>query len=427
MKILIVGNGGREHALGWSLHQDPRVNHLWFAPGNAGTARLGHQLDIAAADTEAILRWAVVHQPDLVVVGPEVPLCLGLVDKLSEHGIKAFGPNRAAAQLEGSKVFCKTVLREAGIPTAVSAAFSSLSDALLYIEQASFPLVIKADGLAAGKGVIICHNVQEASDAIHAIMEQRQFGHAGDQVLIEEFLEGREASIHALCDGRDLLFLSPSQDHKRIFDGDLGPNTGGMGAYAPTPAVDAEQLRIFRDLIFQPLIDTLRTMGIEYRGVLYGGLMLTAQGPKVLEFNCRFGDPETQVLLPLLETPLLDLLLAVVEGRLREVDFRLRPGSVMTVVMASHGYPESSRSGDVISGLEAAEAAGALVFHAGTAHQDGHIVTQGGRVLAVSGWGASLAEARDQAYAGVEKISFPGAQSRRDIGYQALGLNRRHD
>ncbi len=420
MKILIVGNGGREHAIGWSLHQDDRVRELYFAPGNAGTARIGTNLAMSATDLAAITAWAETEQPDLTVVGPEAPLCIGLVDRLEALNLKAFGPNEKAAQLEGSKIFTKNLMALARIPTAESASFTDAAAALEYVAQAELPLVVKADGLASGKGVLICQTQAEAEEAVRTIMTERQFGDAGNQVLIEEFLDGQEASIHAVTDGTDLVFFSPSQDHKRIFDGDQGPNTGGMGAYAPTPAVDAALMTSVTETVFLPLLEAFRQSGIQYKGVLYGGLMLTSKGPKVLEFNCRFGDPETQVLLPLLETPLLDILLATVNGSLSQIDFRVKPQSAMTVVMASPGYPEQPHTGDPITGIDEVAAEDQFVFHAGTSGSPATPVTAGGRVLSVTGIGTTLHAARDQAYAGISKISFPNAQYRNDIGHRAL-------
>jgi len=420
MKILIVGNGGREHALGWSLKQDDRVSQLYFAPGNAGTARIGTNLKMSATDLDSIATWAETEQPDLTVVGPEAPLCIGLVDRLEALGLKAFGPNRQAAQLEGSKVFTKNLMNLANIPTAESAAFTEEKPALEYVAGAELPLVVKADGLAAGKGVLICQTREEAENAVKTIMTDRQFGDAGNQLLIEEFLDGQEASIHAVTDGTDLVFFSPSQDHKRIFDGDQGPNTGGMGAYAPTPAVDNELMKSVTETVFRPLLEAFRQSGITYKGVLYGGLMLTPKGPKVLEFNARFGDPETQVLLPLLETPLLDILLATVSGTLSSIDFKVKSQSAMTVVMASPGYPDQPKTGDVISGTDQVESEDQFLFHAGTSGSPETPVTSGGRVLSVTGVGITLHDARDKAYTGIEKISFPDAQYRKDIGHRAL-------
>lgn len=422
MKCLIVGNGGREHALGWSLHQDDRVDALFFAPGNAGTSSLGTNLDLKATDIEAITAWAKDNRPDLTVVGPEAPLCAGLIDALENEGLKAFGPNRKAAQIEGSKAFTKNLLDRAGIPTAQSHVIDNATAALEIIESFPVPMVIKADGLASGKGVIICQNREEARVAVRSILEEKRFGDAGNRILIEEFLVGEEASIHAITDGNDLVVLSPSQDHKRIFDGDRGPNTGGMGAYAPTPAVDGPMLESIIQTVFHPLLEAFRQTHIHYRGVLYGGLMLTADGPKVLEFNCRFGDPETQVILPLLETPLLDILQATVADDLRSLHFRVKSGAAMTVVMAAPGYPEKPETGGTIEGLEAAASLpDTHIFHAGTTSANpGAIQTSGGRVLAVTGMGGKLSEARNRAYQGIENISFPGAQFRKDIGHRAF-------
>jgi len=421
MKILVIGNGGREHTLGWALHRDPRVTSLHFAPGNAGTASLGTNLPLSATDIDGIVAWCVREKPALVVVGPEAPLCLGLVDCLEQNRIPAFGPTADGARIEGSKTFTKDLLVEAGIPTAGSANFTDSAKARLYIQaQTVWPLVIKADGLAAGKGVIIAQDAGEALAAVTTIMDDRAFGDSGNEILVEEFLDGEEASIHAVTDGKDYVLLPSSQDHKRVFDGDRGPNTGGMGAYAPAPVVTPALLAGIDRTVFQPLLKTLRARGIDYRGVLYGGLMLTSRGPKVLEFNARFGDPETEVLIPLLETPLLDLLLATVERRLGSLALRIREGSALTVVMAAPGYPEKPVTGQTIQGLGTPTAPGAAVFHAGTAMKDGRVTTSGGRVLAVTGTGSSLTAARDLAYQTVNNIKFDGAHFRNDIAHRAL-------
>ncbi|MEM6821945.1 MAG: phosphoribosylamine--glycine ligase [Verrucomicrobiota bacterium] len=420
MKILIVGNGGREHAIGWSLKQDPRVTDLVFAPGNAGTTTLGTNVSIAATDTKALANWAKSEKPDLVIIGPEAPLCVGLTDEIEQLGIRVFGPNKKAAQLEGSKVFTKNLLQRAHIPTAQSETFAHAAETLEYLKSAEYPIVVKADGLASGKGVIICQSEAEAQEAVKKIMIDQDFGAAGTQVLIEEFLDGQEASIHAVTDGDELVVFSPSQDHKRIFEGDQGPNTGGMGAYAPTPAVDGPLLEEIIGCVFRPLLEEFKKSNIQYKGVLYGGLMLTSKGPKVLEFNCRFGDPETQVILPLLETPLLDIILATVSSSLRDIDFRVKNQSAMTVVMASPGYPESPKTGSPISGLTDVCADNQIIFHAGTSHSEGVIKTSGGRVLSVTGIGNTLLNAKEVAYQGIAKISFESAQFRRDIGHRAL-------
>jgi phosphoribosylamine--glycine ligase len=423
MNILILGSGGREHALGWALSRDPRVTRLFFAPGNAGTAALGTNLPIAATDLDALERWCREERPALVVAGPEAPLCLGAADRLEAAGFPVFGPRRDGARLEGSKVFMKEILAEAGIPTAASARFTDSTAALAHCRaQTTWPQVIKADGLAAGKGVVIAHNLAEAEAALRAIMDEKIFGDSGNQVLIEEFLDGEEASIHAVTDGRDYVLLPSAQDHKRVGEGDQGPNTGGMGAYAPAPSVTPALLAEVSRRIFQPLLATLQKRGIDYRGVLYGGLMLTSHGPKVLEFNCRFGDPETEVLIPLLETPLLDLLLATVERRLAGFDLKVRAASALTVVLAAAGYPEKPVTGKVIRGLDTPVPDGAVVFHAGTRLlPDGSIASSGGRVLAVTGTGPTLQAARDLAYQTLSAIDFEGAHYRRDIGHRALG------
>ena len=418
MKILVVGSGGREHAMGWALAQDKRVRELFFAPGNAGTAGLGKNISVKAADLPGLLAWAEANRPDLVVVGPEVPLCLGLADELEAAGMAVFGPGKSGARLEASKIFTKDLMAKAGIPTAGSARFTEADKARAYCAVQPYPLVIKADGLAAGKGVIIAGNKQEAERGIDQIMVEKIFGTSGGQVLIEEFLEGQEASIHAVTDGKDYVLLASSQDHKRIFDGDRGPNTGGMGAYAPAPIVTQELMREVETTVIRPIIRVLGEEGIDYRGVLYAGLMLTPRGPKVLEFNCRFGDPETEVLLPLLETPLLDLLLATVERRIGRLDFRLKNRHALTVVLAAPGYPDNPVTGQE---MRIPVEADPLLFHAGTTCKDGRIVTSGGRVMAATGLGATLAEARDAAYRLAAKVTFEGCQFRRDIGGKALG------
>jgi len=422
MHLLILGSGGRKHALAWALARDPRVTRLSFAPGNAGTAALGANLPLAATDLDGIEAWCRSERPSLVVAGPEAPLCLGVADRLEAAGFRVFGPRKDGARLEGSKVFMKEILAEAGIPTAASARFRDSAAAKAHCRaQTAWPQVIKADGLAAGKGVVIAQNLAEAEAALTAMMEDKIFGESGSEVLIEEFLDGEEASIHAVTDGRDYVLLPSSQDHKRVGEGDQGPNTGGMGAYAPAPAVTPDILATVEASVFRPLLQTLRARGIAYRGVLYGGLMLTSRGPKVLEFNCRFGDPETEVLIPLLETPLLDLLLATVESRLGTLQLRIRPASALTVVLAAPGYPDKPVTGQSIHGLEGPVREGAAVFHAGTKAGPGGAVASGGRVLAVTGTGPTLPEARALAYQTLEGIRFEGAHYRRDIGHRALG------
>lgn len=422
MKILIVGNGGREHALGWCLKKDQRVTELFFAPGNAGTQDLGKNVPIKANDIPGLLTWSIQNKPDLVVVGPEVPLCLGLVDKLQTAGIPIFGPNQSGARLEASKTFTKELLLSAGIPTACSAHFKLHSEALSYCQSQPYPLVIKADGLAAGKGVIIAKNFSEAAQALEEIMHDKVFGASGDQVLIEEFLDGQEASIHAITDGQSYVLLPSSQDHKRVYDQDQGPNTGGMGAYAPAPVVTPELLKTIERSVIVPIIQALKDAGIDYRGVLYAGIMLTSKGPQVLEFNCRFGDPETEVLLPLLKTPLLDILLATVAGTLGSLSVEVSNHSALTIVLAAPGYPESPQLGGVIHGAAQSNTVDTLIFHAGTESKDGQTVSSGGRVLAVTGVGSDLATARAKAYQALQSIQFEGMHYRTDIGQKAFDL-----
>lgn len=423
MKVLVVGNGSREHALGWALAQDDRVNpaeELFFAPGNAGTGALGSNLPLKVTDLEGIRQWSLDHKVELVVIGPEAPLVAGLTDVLEAEGIRVFGPNKEASQLEGSKIFTKELLVEAGIPTGASERFSDASAAKEYVRTQECPIVVKADGLAAGKGVIICQNTGEAEDAITQIMEDRAFGEAGAEVLIEEFLDGPEASIHAITDGKDYVLFPTSQDHKRALDGDQGLNTGGMGAYAPAPVVTPELFEQIEREVFKPIVAALNKRRITYKGVLYGGLMLTSKGPKVLEFNSRFGDPETQVLLPLLETPLLDVINATIDGNIGSVDINISSRSAMTVVLASEGYPESPNTGDAIHGLDAEFPADSYLFQAGTKQEGDQVVTSGGRVLSLTGVGETLQEARDRAYALTDVIGFRANHYRNDIGYRAL-------
>ena len=420
--VLIVGNGGREHALGWSFSRDPRIEKIWFAPGNAGTAELGENLKFAATDGEGIAAWAAKEKPGLVVVGPEAPLCAGLADRLRELGFRVFGPGKKGAQLEGSKSFCKELLVSLGIPTAKAGSFQIIEEAIRFSESLPCPQVVKADGLAAGKGVVIAASHAEAAGAIRQMMADRVFGEAGTTVLIEEFLEGEELSVHAVTDGKNLVILPGAQDHKRVGEGDTGPNTGGMGAYAPAPRATPDLLREVKERILLPTLKGLAQRGIEYRGVLYAGLMLTKSGPKVLEYNCRFGDPETQVLIPLLETPLWDLLGAAADGDLSGLPVKILSGAAMTVVLAADGYPTKPVLGQVIRiGPSQPDS---HLFHAGTKAGLRGVEVAGGRVLAATGWGRDLKSAKARAYALVEQISFEGMQFRRDIGHRALGTGR---
>ncbi len=419
--ILVIGNGGREHALVWKLAQDSSKPRIFCAPGNAGTAALATNLDVPASNLDGLVAWAREHRPHLTVVGPEAPLCAGLTDRLTALGLLVFGPNQAAAQLEGSKIFAKDVMQKAGVPTAASAHFTEAAAARAHIRRTALPLVIKADGLADGKGVYICTSVPEAEAAIEEIMVRGVFGVSGHQVLIEECLEGPEASILALVDGERVVMLSSAQDHKRIFDGDRGPNTGGMGAYSPAPVITADLWPVIRREVFDRTLAELRRRGITYRGVMYAGLMLTAQGPKVLEFNCRFGDPETQAILARWEGDLLPALEACAGGTLREELVRWKREAAVCVVMAAGGYPGSYNKGDVISGLsEAQHLPGVVVFHAGTRLKEGVVVTDGGRVLGVTALGAQLRQAVTRAYDAAARIRFAGVQYRKDIAWRAL-------
>lgn len=419
--ILVIGNGGREHALVWRLAQDSTKPRLFCAPGNAGTAGLATNLDLAATDLDGLLAWAKEHRPLLTVVGPEAPLCAGLTDRFQAAGLKVFGPTQAAARLEGSKVFAKEVMLQAGVPTAASASFTEAAAARAHVRHARLPVVVKADGLAAGKGVYICATVPEAEAAIDEVMVRGVFGASGRQVLIEECLEGPEASILALIDGQRVVMLSSAQDHKRIFDGDRGPNTGGMGAYSPAPVVTDDLWPVIRTEVFDRTLAELKRRGITYQGVLYAGLMLTPHGPKVLEFNCRFGDPETQAIMARWDGDLLPALLACAEGTLREEHVRWKPEAAVCVVMAAAGYPGPIRKGDVIHGLAEANALpGVVVFHAGTCMRDGQVVTEGGRVLGVTALGRELRQAVTRVYDAVARIRFAGGQYRKDIAWRAL-------
>jgi phosphoribosylamine--glycine ligase len=422
MRVLVVGGGGREHALVHSFAQSPLAERIFCAPGNAGTAAEADNIPISADDLPALLEFASREEVDLTVVGPEAPLVSGLTDLLEEHGLRVFGPNRKAAQLEGSKVFAKEVMADAGVATGAYRRHERLESALLDVEnREDYPMVVKADGLAAGKGVLICRDQAEARAAVEACFVAREFGAAGDVLITEEYLTGSEVSLLVICDGETAVPLAPAQDYKRIFAGDQGPNTGGMGSYCPVPGFEQKAIDAAMESVVEPVVAALRRRGINYRGVLYAGLIITEAGIEVLEFNCRFGDPETQAVLPRLDSDLLELCAAAVDGGLGGVKSLWKPQDCVTVVLASGGYPASSHKGDVISGLaEAAALDGVTVYHAGTALQDGEVVTAGGRVLAVSALGDGFEAARARAYAGVEKITFDGRQVRPDIAERAV-------
>ena len=417
MNILVIGSGGREHALFWKLKESPQADKTYAIPGNPG---MGETVDISVTDNAAILRFAKEKEIGLVVVGPEVPLINGLVDDLEKAGIRAFGPRANAAQIEGSKAFAKNLMKKYGIPTARYEVFTEAEPARAYVRRTGAPIVVKADGLAAGKGVIVAMTEREALDAVNAIMEDNTFGDAGARVVIEEFMDGEEASLLAFTDGKIIRPMISAQDHKRAFDGDLGPNTGGMGTYAPAPVMTPEMTERAVEEILKPTIAAMEKEGCPYRGCLYLGLMVTHEGPKVVEFNARFGDPETQVVLPLLDGDLVQIMCACADGTLADVPIHWKDGAAVCVVLAAGGYPASYEKGDVIHGIPDAENAGALVFHAGTAKQDGNIVTNGGRVLGVVGMGKDITAAVKKTYDAVEKISFKNAYHRKDIAHRAL-------
>lgn len=422
MTVLVVGGGGREHTLAWKIAHDSSQPDVFCAPGNAGTESVAVNLKIAAEDIKALLDWAKANRPDLTVVGPEAPLCAGIADAFREEGLPVFGPCRAAAQLEGSKVFAKEIMQAAGVPTAAARTVNSVEAARDAIMEIGAPVVVKADGLAAGKGVFICATIEEAEQAAQSMLEEGIFGDSGSNVLVEEMLVGEEASILALIDGENLVMLASSQDHKRVFNNDQGPNTGGMGAYSPAPVVTEELWPVIRAEVFDRTLAELKKRDIVYRGVLYAGVMVTDAGPKVLEFNCRFGDPETQAILPRIDGDLLPALMACASGGLREDMLSWRSEACTCVVMAAGGYPGPYEKGDTIEGLAQAEKLDdVVVFHAGTARSDGKVVTAGGRVLGVTALGDTPVAAAQQAYRAVSKIRFDQAQYRTDIAARAAG------
>ena len=420
MNILILGSGGREHALLWKLAQSPEATKLYAVPGNPGMAELAECVAGSIEDNASVVKLAQEKKIDLVVVGPEVPLTNGVVDALRAAGIKAFGPTKAAAELEGSKSFSKDIMKKYGIPTAKYEVFTDADAARAYIEKEGAPIVIKADGLAAGKGVIVAETKEQALDAVHEIMDDAAFGKAGSRVVIEAFMEGEEASLLAFTDGKTIRPMVSSQDHKRAYDGDKGPNTGGMGTYAPAPVMTKDMVEQATEKILKPMIAAMAKEGRPYQGCLYAGLMITEEGPKVVEFNARFGDPETQVVLSLLKGDLVKIMQACVDGTLDTAAVDWEDGAAVCVVMASGGYPKSYKKGYAIDGLKKAGSLGTFVFHAGTAKKDGKVVTSGGRVLGVTARGGGIKEATEKAYKGVEAIRFTDEFHRKDIAHRAL-------
>ncbi|MDO8631583.1 MAG: phosphoribosylamine--glycine ligase [Phycisphaerales bacterium] len=421
MRVLVIGSGGREHALAAALARSARAEQVFCAPGNAGTAEVGENIPVAVEDHEALVQLAREREIGLTVIGPEGPLCAGIVDRFQAAGLRIFGPTKAAARIEGEKAYAKKLMKRVSVPTAEARIFTRFAEARAYVASRDAGVVVKASGLAAGKGVVVCPDPADGLLALERMMVQREFGDAGDVVVVEELFKGQELSVHALVDDRTIYMLESAQDYKAVGDGDTGPNTGGMGAYSPAPIATSELLRVVERDVLVPIVDALRQDGAPYGGVLYAGLMLTAAGPKVLEFNCRFGDPETQVILPRLDCDLLDVLDAVVEGRLEEVEIRWKRKSAVCVVMAAKGYPGKYESGKVIEGLGAAGAMDEVsVFHAGTKRVEHLTVTGGGRVLGVTGWGDDIAAAQRRAYEAVNRIHFEGAYYRRDIANKAL-------
>lgn len=418
--ILLLGSGGREHALLTKLAESPRAGKMWVAPGNGGMDATAEVADLDPESPEGVAAWAVGHGIGLVVIGPEVPLVAGVADAVRAAGIPTFGPNGKAAQMEGSKKFAKEVMERAGVPTAAYRSFTDEESCSAYVREVGGPIVVKADGLAAGKGVVVAQTEAEAIEAVNAMMEDHIFGASGGRIVIEECMVGEEASLLAFVDGKTIVPMISAQDHKRIFDNDEGPNTGGMGAYAPAPVVTPEIRKEVEEKILKPVVDGLKQEGITYQGCLYAGLMITADGPKVVEFNCRFGDPETQAVLPLLDGDLAQIMYACAKGTLTADMVHWKDAASCCVIMASAGYPASSHKGDVISGLDAVDKEDVMVFHSGTAKKDGQYVTNGGRVLGVTAVAGDLKSAIEKAYANVKRIHFDGQQVRSDIGAKGL-------
>jgi phosphoribosylamine--glycine ligase len=421
MKVLVVGAGGREHALVWKISQSPKVDKIYCAPGNAGTAGLAENVDIKAEDIQSLKKFAVENKIDLTVVGPEAPLVAGIANEFEREGLKIFGPKKEAAIIEGSKVFAKQFMAKYGIPTAQAGIFDNSEAAIHYIYEVGAPIVVKADGLAAGKGVIICNTKEEAVSAVKTIMAEKQFGKAGDRIVLEDCLVGEEASIIAVTDGSLIIQLASSQDHKRVFDDDKGPNTGGMGAYSPAPLVTDQLMKTIDQDILKPFVSGMQQSGISYKGVIYAGIMVTDQGPKVLEFNCRFGDPETQPILVRMKSDIVPILEAAADGNLNDKTIEWDSRSAVCVVLASGGYPDKYEKGIPIAGLDKArQSKNAVIFHAGTKLVDGDVVTSGGRILGVTALGDNIKAAIDNTYKVISTISFKGMHYRKDIGKKAL-------
>jgi phosphoribosylamine--glycine ligase len=424
MRILVIGSGGREHALAWKLRQSPHADQLFCAPGNAGTGEIVENVAIAASDLTALVRFVKENRVDVTVVGPDDPLAAGIVDLFTSEKLRVFGPNKSAARIESSKIFAKELMRSQNIPTADSCTFSDSSEALRYCERVKFPIVIKADGLALGKGVVIAADAATARSTINEMMNQARLGEAGRRIVIEQFLHGTECSMHALVDGKNYLLLESARDHKRAFDGDLGPNTGGMGAFSPANNWNSKLQPTFDSEIMKPLLRGLIKEGVTFSGLLYPGLIITSDGPRVLEFNCRFGDPETQALLPRMQSDLLPLLEATIEGKIDECAIHWDKRAAVTVVLASGGYPGKYESGKSISGLdEAAKLNDVQIFHAGTKRDGNEVKTAGGRVLAVTALASTLEAARASAYEAVSRIHFENCHYRRDIALNAVTAN----
>ena len=421
MKILVIGSGGREHALVWKISQSPKVSKIYCAPGNAGISQIAQCINISVDKITELADFAQETKIDLTVVGPELSLSLGIVDEFNQRGLKIFGPTKIATEIESSKVFSKNMMKKYHIPTADYATFNDMKEALTHIKKRQFPLVLKADGLAAGKGVFIVHGMEEAEASLDSLMNEKIFGDAGRQVIVEDFLEGEEVSVLAFSDGTNVIPMVSSQDHKKIYDHDQGPNTGGMGAYSPVPFYDENSKDEVLGQILKPIISGLKKEGREYKFVIYSGLVFTKNGIKVLEFNARFGDPETQVILPGMETDIVEIFMAVIEGQLPTIDIKWNNNSVVCVIAASGGYPAKYQKGKIISGLEKLEnKKDAYVFHAGTKYQDEKIVTSGGRVLGMTAWAENISDAKKKAYESIKKIDFKDMYYRKDIAQKAM-------